>query len=59
MLWCHIDHPNLLPFYGVDQSTFGQDSPCLISPWMQGNIMKFLENKESDEAQIVKLVSIP
>ncbi|KAJ7132597.1 kinase-like domain-containing protein, partial [Mycena epipterygia] len=41
--WARLDHPNILPFLGVNEEMF-HPSFCLISPWMDnGNVMSFLE----------------
>ncbi|KAJ7862513.1 kinase-like domain-containing protein, partial [Mycena olivaceomarginata] len=43
LYWGRMDHPNILPFFGVDEQMF-RPSFCLISPWMDnGNVIKFLE----------------
>ncbi|KXN84745.1 hypothetical protein AN958_12172 [Leucoagaricus sp. SymC.cos] len=45
LLWAHVSHQNILPFYGV----YAFDSPtrrlCLVSPWMDhGNLYEYLKN---------------
>ncbi|EIN12457.1 kinase-like protein [Punctularia strigosozonata HHB-11173 SS5] len=35
LLWQALDHPNVLPFIGVDASTF-DFMICAVSPWMHG-----------------------
>jgi hypothetical protein len=49
-----MDHPNILPFFGVDEQMF-RPSFCLISPWMDnGNVIKFLEkNPDFDRLKAV------
>ncbi|KAJ7846469.1 kinase-like domain-containing protein [Mycena leptocephala] len=43
LYWGRLDHPNILPFLGVDEKMF-KPSFCLISPWMDnGNLINFLE----------------
>ncbi|KAJ7785471.1 kinase-like domain-containing protein, partial [Mycena olivaceomarginata] len=43
LYWGRLDHPNILPFLGVDDQMFAP-SFCLISPWMDnGNVINFLE----------------
>ncbi|KAJ7107163.1 kinase-like domain-containing protein, partial [Mycena crocata] len=43
LCWGRMNHPNILPFLGVDEQTF-RPSFCLISPWMEnGNLMSFLK----------------
>jgi hypothetical protein len=38
-----LDHPNILPFLGVNDNMF-HPSFCLISPWKDnGNLLSFLE----------------
>ncbi|KAJ8521240.1 hypothetical protein ONZ45_g2042 [Pleurotus djamor] len=34
LLWQHLDHPNVLPFIGIDPDNF--ESLCMISPWLEG-----------------------
>ncbi|KAF4586260.1 Protein kinase-like domain superfamily protein [Pleurotus pulmonarius] len=42
--WSRVDHPNLVPFYGVAYSLFYM--PALVYPfYAHGNIMSYLENK--------------
>ncbi|KAK7462963.1 hypothetical protein VKT23_007544 [Stygiomarasmius scandens] len=42
--WQQLDHPNVLPFLGVDINSF-RPSFCLISPWMfNGDVMSFLKS---------------
>lgn len=43
IIWAHLRHKNILPFYGV--FLFGHMSPrlSLVSPWMeQGNLSDYL-----------------
>lgn len=44
VLWAHLTHENILPFYGVYiQQPSGRI--CLISPWMdKGDLSKYLSN---------------
>ncbi|KAJ8690509.1 hypothetical protein PTI98_011934 [Pleurotus ostreatus] len=42
--WSRVDHPNLVPFYGVAYSLFYM--PALVYPfYAKGNILSYLENK--------------
>jgi serine/threonine protein kinase len=42
-VWKQLNHPNVLPFLGVNTKLFSP-SFCLISPWMEnGNALSFLE----------------
>ncbi|KAJ3474540.1 hypothetical protein NLI96_g12402 [Meripilus lineatus] len=43
LVWSHMEHQNLLPLYGIDQTSI-PSGPCLVSPWLKnGDIMNFLE----------------
>ncbi|KAJ7586154.1 kinase-like domain-containing protein [Mycena floridula] len=43
LVWRQLNHPNVLPFLGVNVDLFAP-SFCLISPWMSnGNLMQFLQ----------------
>ncbi len=44
IMWSHLSHPNLLPFYGIYHPHERLGSVCLVSPWMQnGNINDYLK----------------
>ncbi|KAF9078168.1 kinase-like domain-containing protein [Rhodocollybia butyracea] len=44
LIWKQLQHPNILPFLGVNRELFNPNI-CLISPWMaNGNILTFLKN---------------
>ncbi|EIW80727.1 kinase-like protein [Coniophora puteana RWD-64-598 SS2] len=41
VVWSHLRHPNVLPFYGVFQQ--GDATLCLVSPYMgRGNVRSYL-----------------
>ncbi|KAK7462961.1 hypothetical protein VKT23_007542 [Stygiomarasmius scandens] len=43
LIWRQLDHPNVLPFLGVNTNLF-EPGFCLVSPWMSnGDIMSFLK----------------
>ena len=44
LLWGHLSHPNILPFYGIYhvEDTYGRIS--FVSPWMEnGNVTEYLK----------------
>ncbi|KXN80747.1 Tyrosine-protein kinase receptor TYRO3 [Leucoagaricus sp. SymC.cos] len=44
ILWGILNHPNILPFYGIYYLDATQTQLCLVSPWMyNGNIVGFLK----------------
>ncbi|TFK45805.1 kinase-like protein [Heliocybe sulcata] len=45
IVWHGFQHPNILPFIGIDCET-ATSTFCLLSPWMHnGNINEYLDNK--------------
>ncbi|KAJ7596370.1 kinase-like domain-containing protein [Mycena floridula] len=43
LAWRQLEHPNILPFLGVNFDLFSPTF-CLVSPWMsQGNLKEYLE----------------
>jgi serine/threonine protein kinase len=44
ILWAHLYHPNILPFYGVYTQNISERI-CIISPWMsRGDLSAYLKN---------------
>jgi serine/threonine protein kinase len=44
ILWNQLNHPNVLPFYGVYYLEEERRRICLVSPWMEnGNIVRYLQ----------------
>jgi hypothetical protein len=55
-VWQKLDHPNVLPFFGIDGDRYPQ-AIGLVSPWMQhGTALQFLEKKEVQNMRIKRLV---
>ncbi|KAG7100175.1 hypothetical protein E1B28_001954 [Marasmius oreades] len=54
LLWTQLDHPNLLPFLGVNITKFSGRF-CLVSPWrVNGEITNFLrENPKHDQLTVI------
>ncbi|KAJ7607395.1 kinase-like domain-containing protein [Roridomyces roridus] len=43
LVWKDLNHPNILPFIGIDRETF-PNSLCMVSPWMEnGTVLKYLD----------------
>ncbi|KAF8960149.1 kinase-like domain-containing protein, partial [Flammula alnicola] len=56
ILWGHVSHPNLLPFYGIYHLGDEYGRMCLVSPWMDyGNINEYL--LQSPSASRLLLIS--
>lgn len=48
LLWRQLNHPNILPFLGVNTELFAP-SFCIVSPWMSnGDIMTHAQNSSLD-----------
>ncbi|KAF5382286.1 hypothetical protein D9757_008496 [Collybiopsis confluens] len=58
LVWKQLDHPNVLPFIGVNEEIF-YPSYCFVSPWMNnGNIMTYLaEHPEQDRLPWISQVA--
>jgi serine/threonine protein kinase len=54
-LWKELDHPNILPFLGVDMA-LRYPTCCLVSPWMKnGNVLAFIKaHPDSDRLSLVR-----
>jgi serine/threonine protein kinase len=54
LVWQGLDHPSVLPLFGIDRETF-QGSLCMVSPWMEnGTVLKYLN--DHGRADVDKLV---
>ena len=44
LLWGHLSHPNILPFYGIYHLKDTQGRISFVSPWMEnGNVTEYLK----------------
>ncbi|KAF8999173.1 kinase-like domain-containing protein [Cyathus striatus] len=56
ILWRHLVHRNLLPFYGICQLGDSGGRTCLVSPWMDnGNIIEYLRKSPDVNRQQLTL----
>ncbi|KAF9259339.1 kinase-like protein, partial [Marasmius fiardii PR-910] len=58
LLWTQLNHPNLLPFLGVNITLFS-GKLALVAPWMaNGEITKFLEtNPSHDKLKVISEIA--
>ncbi|KAF9446414.1 kinase-like protein [Macrolepiota fuliginosa MF-IS2] len=57
ILWAHLQHRNILPFYGVHQLSEDSDF-CLVSPWMNnGTICEFAARENLSQQSRMPLIS--
>lgn len=56
IIWKHLDHPNITPFYGIDKS---ESRFSLVSRWMEhGTIKQYLDDcPDADRSEIVNLLA--
>ncbi|KAJ3567063.1 hypothetical protein NP233_g6609 [Leucocoprinus birnbaumii] len=48
IIWGQLNHPNILPFYGVYYLGSENKRTCMVSPWMEnGNIMEYIQDNPS------------
>ncbi|KAJ7823203.1 kinase-like domain-containing protein, partial [Mycena olivaceomarginata] len=44
LIWHYLRHPNIVPFIGVDTTTFPAPIMAMVSSWMsQGNVLKYIK----------------
>lgn len=44
IIWGQLQHPNILPFYGVYHLNDAEERICLVSPWMEnGTLVDYLK----------------
>ncbi|TFK46551.1 kinase-like protein [Heliocybe sulcata] len=56
LIWRALDHPNILPLYGIDDQVFAP-FVCMISPWMEhGNIVQYIERCTPQPSTILRLI---
>ncbi|KAF8995845.1 kinase-like domain-containing protein [Cyathus striatus] len=55
IIWSHLSHPNVFPFYGIYHLHNMEEQVCLVSPWMNhGNIVDFLSrNSRADRVKLM------
>jgi serine/threonine protein kinase len=59
LTWRDLQHPNVLPFLGVDLETF-PGSFCLVSPWMRhGTVLKYIGSRGLSNVNIGRIVCLP
>ncbi|KAK7679663.1 hypothetical protein QCA50_017375 [Cerrena zonata] len=52
MIWRQLDHPHILPLYGIDLWSF-EPAPCLVLPWIEyGNIHKTIASFGTESMMI-------
>ncbi|KAJ6500529.1 kinase-like domain-containing protein, partial [Mycena sanguinolenta] len=48
LMWHYLKHPNVVPFLGVDSTTFPSPRRAMVSPWMaQGSLHGYVSDPEN------------
>ncbi|KAJ7869354.1 kinase-like domain-containing protein, partial [Mycena leptocephala] len=48
LTWVHLKHIYVLPFFGLDDQSFEDYPPCIVTPYMRNGTMKdFVKNQNS------------
>ncbi|KAH7910564.1 kinase-like domain-containing protein [Hygrophoropsis aurantiaca] len=56
MIWSHLSHPNLLPFYGIFYADKEKSRIALVSPWMEnGDLEKYLERVPNAKCEFLAM----
>ncbi|EIN13459.1 hypothetical protein PUNSTDRAFT_58411, partial [Punctularia strigosozonata HHB-11173 SS5] len=56
-VWRSLEHPHVLPFYGIDSALFCPGL-CIVSPWMEnGTLTDHITRSQCSQAIVTKLVS--
>ncbi|KAJ7186162.1 kinase-like protein [Mycena filopes] len=58
LVWYYLRHPNIVPFLGVDSTTFPSPSRAMVSPWMvQGSVLKYMARNSPVAPYAVQLLN--
>ncbi|KAJ3556549.1 hypothetical protein NP233_g11952 [Leucocoprinus birnbaumii] len=59
ILWAHLDHPNVVPFYGVWIPKGPLFRTCVVSPWMEnGNLTEYLTRFPETASRLLLLSDV-
>ncbi|KAJ7454461.1 kinase-like domain-containing protein [Mycena latifolia] len=60
LVWHYLKHPNIVPFLGVDATTFPSPTMAMVSSWMeQGSVLNYMmENSPASQYEIPLLDDI-
>ncbi|KAK1236024.1 Rho guanine nucleotide exchange factor [Marasmius sp. AFHP31] len=57
IVWKQLDHPNILPFFGIYYLDNTRQRICLVSPWMErGNLVEYLKGTPRESVDHLSLV---
>ncbi|KAJ7808493.1 kinase-like domain-containing protein, partial [Mycena leptocephala] len=57
IVWRYLKHPNILPFLGVDGTTFPAPRMAMVSPWMpQGSVLNYVSENSPASCYAINLL---
>ncbi|KAJ6459024.1 hypothetical protein C8R45DRAFT_1081570 [Mycena sanguinolenta] len=58
LVWRYLKHTNVVPFLGVDSTTFPSPARAMVSPWMpQGSVLKYMAENSPVGGYAVELIN--
>ncbi|KAJ7240626.1 kinase-like domain-containing protein, partial [Mycena haematopus] len=58
LVWRYLKHRNVVPFLGVDSTTFPSPARAMVSPWMvQGSVLKYMAENSPVAGYAVDLLN--
>ncbi|KAJ7762439.1 hypothetical protein B0H14DRAFT_2403626, partial [Mycena olivaceomarginata] len=59
LVWRYLKHKNIVPFLGVDSTTFPSPARAMVSPWMPlGSVLKYMADHSPSSTYAIELVRI-
>ncbi|KAJ7121648.1 kinase-like domain-containing protein [Mycena epipterygia] len=59
IVWRYLKHPNILPFLGVDDTTFPVPRMAMVSPWMpQGSVLNYMSENSPVSRYAINLDNV-
>ncbi|KAJ6469281.1 hypothetical protein C8R45DRAFT_1016544 [Mycena sanguinolenta] len=57
VLWYYLHHENIVPFLGVDSTTFPSPARAMVSPWMPlGSVLKYMRENSPSSLYALELL---
>ncbi|KAF7362805.1 hypothetical protein MVEN_00630300 [Mycena venus] len=58
LVWRYLKHPNILPFLGVDATTFPSPTMAMLSPWMtRGSVLNYMVENSPVSRYAISLIN--
>ncbi|KAJ7722656.1 hypothetical protein DFH07DRAFT_897892 [Mycena maculata] len=57
LVWHYLKHKNIVPFLGVDSTTFPSPARAMVSPWMPlGSVLKYMKENSPSSMYAIELL---